>query len=93
MGSAKALLEFDGEPLIVHLVRQLGQWFDDIVVVAAPEQQLPTLGGDLGTRRGRLSGTGRGNLLRLESGARRKLLLCHFVRCRFPQCVADRALR
>jgi molybdopterin-guanine dinucleotide biosynthesis protein A len=37
MGSAKALLEFDGEPLIVHLVRQLGQWFDDIVVVAAPE--------------------------------------------------------
>jgi len=43
MGSAKALLEFDGEPLIVHLVRQLGQWFDDVVVVAAPEQELPPL--------------------------------------------------
>jgi molybdopterin-guanine dinucleotide biosynthesis protein A/molybdopterin converting factor small subunit len=47
MGSAKALLEFDGEPLIVHLVRQLGQWFDDIVVVAAPEQQLPPLAATL----------------------------------------------
>jgi molybdenum cofactor guanylyltransferase len=43
MGRSKALLEFAGEPLIVHLVRELKNLFDDVVVVAAPEQELPFL--------------------------------------------------
>ncbi len=43
MGQAKALLLFDGEPLIVHIVRTLKRLFTDIVVVAAPEQELPPL--------------------------------------------------
>jgi molybdopterin-guanine dinucleotide biosynthesis protein A len=43
MGRAKALLEFDGEPLIVHLVRGLNQLFGETVVVAAPDQPLPAL--------------------------------------------------
>lgn len=43
MGRAKALLDFAGEPLIVHLVRKLGRLFDEIIVVAAPEQELPCL--------------------------------------------------
>ncbi len=41
MGQPKALLLFDGEPLIVHLVRILRDVFSDIVIVAAPEQELP----------------------------------------------------
>ncbi len=43
MGQPKALLLFAGEPLIVHMVRRLGQLFSDTVVVAAPEQELPAL--------------------------------------------------
>jgi molybdopterin-guanine dinucleotide biosynthesis protein A len=43
MGRSKALLEFAGEPLIVHLVRGLKDLFDDVVVVAAPDQELPLL--------------------------------------------------
>jgi molybdopterin-guanine dinucleotide biosynthesis protein A/molybdopterin converting factor small subunit len=43
MGSPKALLLFDREPLITHIVRRLQPLFDEIVVVAAPEQQLPDL--------------------------------------------------
>jgi molybdenum cofactor guanylyltransferase len=43
MGRAKVLLEFDGEPLIVHLVRGLNQLFGETVVVAAPDQELPAL--------------------------------------------------
>ena len=43
MGQPKALLSFDGEPLIVHTVRTLRRLFSDIVVVAAPEQELPSL--------------------------------------------------
>lgn len=43
MGQPKALLRFAGEPLIVHMVRRLGQLFSDTVVVAAPEQELPAL--------------------------------------------------
>jgi molybdenum cofactor guanylyltransferase len=43
MGQPKALLPFDGEPLIVHTVRTLSRLFSDIVVVAAPEQELPSL--------------------------------------------------
>lgn len=43
MGTPKALLLFDDEPLIVHLVRKLQAIFADVVVVAAPGQQLPAL--------------------------------------------------
>lgn len=47
MGRPKALLEFDGEPLIAHLVRGLRDLFDDIVIVAAPGQELPPLAATL----------------------------------------------
>jgi molybdopterin-guanine dinucleotide biosynthesis protein A len=43
MGRPKALLPFDGQPLIAHLVRHLSRLFPDIVVVAAPAQALPPL--------------------------------------------------
>jgi molybdopterin-guanine dinucleotide biosynthesis protein A len=43
MGRSKALLPFGGEPLIVHVVARLQSLFDEIVVVAAPGQDLPTL--------------------------------------------------
>jgi molybdopterin-guanine dinucleotide biosynthesis protein A len=43
MGQPKALLPFDSEPLIVHTVRTLRHLSSDIVVVAAPEQDLPSL--------------------------------------------------
>jgi molybdopterin-guanine dinucleotide biosynthesis protein A/molybdopterin converting factor small subunit len=43
MGRPKALLPFNGEPLIVHTVRILKRLFADIGVVAAPEQELPIL--------------------------------------------------
>lgn len=43
MGRPKALLPFDGEPLIAHTVRLLQKVFPDIVLVAAPGQELPAL--------------------------------------------------
>ena len=43
MGTPKALLPFDGEPLIAHIVRSLAHRFHDIVIVAAPQQELPSL--------------------------------------------------
>jgi molybdopterin-guanine dinucleotide biosynthesis protein A/molybdopterin converting factor small subunit len=43
MGRPKALLPFDGEPLIAHIVRRLGRAFAETVVVGAPEQELPPL--------------------------------------------------
>jgi molybdenum cofactor guanylyltransferase len=43
MGRPKALLPFDDEPLIAHIVRALQHFFPDIVVVAAPDQELPQL--------------------------------------------------
>lgn len=43
MGRPKALLPFDGGPLIAHIVRTLERLFPDIVVVAAPGQELPPL--------------------------------------------------
>jgi molybdenum cofactor guanylyltransferase len=41
MGRPKALLLFDGEPLILHIVRALKRMFAETVIVAAPEQELP----------------------------------------------------
>jgi molybdopterin-guanine dinucleotide biosynthesis protein A len=43
MGSPKALLLFDGEPLIAHTVRLLRRLFADVLIAAAPGQQLPPL--------------------------------------------------
>ncbi len=43
MGRPKALLPFDGEPLIAHVVRRLARIFAETVVVAAPDQELPPL--------------------------------------------------
>jgi molybdenum cofactor guanylyltransferase len=43
MGRPKALLPFDDEPLIAHIVRRLSRVFAEIVVVAAPDQELPPL--------------------------------------------------
>ncbi len=43
MGRPKALVVFDGEPLIAHLVRSLHRIFHNIIVVAAAEQELPEL--------------------------------------------------
>jgi len=43
MGQAKALLPFAGEPLIAHIVRSLKELFADVVVVVAPDQEIPAL--------------------------------------------------
>jgi molybdenum cofactor guanylyltransferase len=43
MGTPKALLPFDHEPLIVHIVATLRRLFAEIVVVAAPGQDLPSM--------------------------------------------------
>ena len=43
MGEPKALLPFDGKPLIVHVVETLRTLCSEIVVVAAPGQDLPTM--------------------------------------------------
>ena len=43
MGQAKALLPFDGRPLIAHIVSTLRQLFADVIVVASPDQSLPEL--------------------------------------------------
>lgn len=43
MGRPKALLLLDGEPLIARIVRRLERLFSEIVVVASPGQELPSL--------------------------------------------------
>lgn len=43
MGRPKALLTFDDQPLITHLVRRLARRFSETVVVSAPDQSLPPL--------------------------------------------------
>jgi molybdopterin-guanine dinucleotide biosynthesis protein A len=43
MGTPKALLAFDSEPLIVHIVRHLQPLFKEVIVVAAPGMQLPIM--------------------------------------------------
>jgi molybdenum cofactor guanylyltransferase len=43
MGTPKALLPFDGIPLIVHIVDTLRGMFDDAIVVAGAAQSLPPL--------------------------------------------------
>src|SRR5207245_9797115 len=41
MGKPKALLLFDNEPLIAHIVGALKHGFGEVVVGAAPGQELP----------------------------------------------------
>jgi molybdopterin-guanine dinucleotide biosynthesis protein A/molybdopterin converting factor small subunit len=43
MGRPKALLLFDGDPLILHIVRALQPLFVETVVVASADQELPPL--------------------------------------------------
>ena len=43
MGQPKALLPFEGEPLVAHVVSALRPLFSQVVVVAAPGQSLPTM--------------------------------------------------
>jgi molybdopterin-guanine dinucleotide biosynthesis protein A len=43
MGTPKALLPFDNEPMIVHIVATLRRLFAEVVVVAAPGQELPAM--------------------------------------------------
>ena len=43
MGRPKALLPFDDEPLVSHVVTTLAALFADIVVVASPGQDLPAM--------------------------------------------------
>jgi molybdopterin-guanine dinucleotide biosynthesis protein A len=43
MGRPKALLLFGGEPLIAHITRALRSLFAEVIVVAAPGQELPAL--------------------------------------------------
>lgn len=43
MGTPKFLLQFDGEPLIAHIVRKLKKDFAEVVVVAAPACEFPDL--------------------------------------------------
>jgi molybdopterin-guanine dinucleotide biosynthesis protein A len=43
MGQPKALLPFDQEPLIAHIVSSLKELFADVVVIIAPGEQLPAL--------------------------------------------------
>jgi molybdopterin-guanine dinucleotide biosynthesis protein A len=44
MGRPKAALEFDGEPLLAHLSRRLHSIAAEVIVVAAPGQELPDVG-------------------------------------------------
>lgn len=41
MGQPKAWLPFGGRPLLAHLVERLADQFTEVVVVAAPEMELP----------------------------------------------------
>lgn len=41
MGRPKAWLEFGGRPILAHLVERMLTVFPDVIVVAAPDQQLP----------------------------------------------------
>ncbi len=58
MGSPKAWLDFEGEPLLARVVRRIAAAASPLVVVAAPGQQIPTLPGDVVVVRDPVSGRG-----------------------------------
>ena len=58
MGSAKAWLDFHGEPLLARVVRRVASFAGVVVVVGAPEQDLPELPRDVLLVRDREHGMG-----------------------------------
>lgn len=58
MGTPKALLPFGAETMLQRVVRLLGEVVAPIVVVAARDQQLPTLGADIIVTRDEREGRG-----------------------------------
>ena len=58
MGSPKAWLDFEGEPLLVRVVRRMAEVASPIVVVAAPGQVIPGLPGGVLVVRDPVSGRG-----------------------------------
>ena len=58
MGSPKAWLEFDGEPLLARVVRRIAEAAAPIVVVAAPGQEIPSLPPEVLVVRDPVSGRG-----------------------------------
>jgi molybdopterin-guanine dinucleotide biosynthesis protein A len=58
MGSPKAWLEFDGEPLLARVVRRIAEAAREIVVVAAPGQEIPFLPAEVLVVRDPVSGRG-----------------------------------
>jgi len=47
MGQSKAWLLFDGEPMLLRVVRRVAEVVTPVVVVAAPEQEIPALPEDV----------------------------------------------
>ncbi len=66
MGQAKALLPWQGRTLLEHIVATLAPLASPVVVVAAPEQELPTLPADVLIMRDAVAGEG--PLRGLEAG-------------------------
>jgi molybdopterin-guanine dinucleotide biosynthesis protein A len=58
MGSPKAWLDFEGEPLLARVVRRIAEAADPIVVVAAPGQVIPALPAGVLVVRDPVSGRG-----------------------------------
>ena len=58
MGSPKAWLDFEGEPLLARVVRRIAEAADPIVVVAAPGQVIPSLPEEILVVRDAVSGRG-----------------------------------
>lgn len=58
MGSPKAWLDFEGEPLLARVVRRIAEAASPIVVVAAPGQEIPSLPGEVLVVRDQVSGRG-----------------------------------
>lgn len=58
MGSPKAWLDFEGQPLLARVVGRIAEAASPIVVVAAPGQEIPTLPGDVDVVRDQVSGRG-----------------------------------
>lgn len=66
MGRAKALLPWQGKPLLEHMVAILAPIARPVIVVAAPAQELPPLPGDVTIVRDAIAGEG--PLRGLEAG-------------------------
>ena len=88
MGTSKALLLFDGQPLIVHVVATLRRLFADVVVVASPGQDLPSMPVTLVRDDVAYQGPVGGLCYGLESRGRRGLLR-HLLRFGVSEPCAD----